>query len=112
MRRRLKTVLVHLSPQRNMHLLRRWIADSLPEDLISRMDHFALRGRLDQKKLNWWLRLMLRIGAYLSDDPGAKKEEREGFDYMDKASIEPIMNLVRQIRSSDATSFQQADLSP
>ncbi len=77
-----------------------WIANSLPGNLVSRMKHVALRGRLDHKKLNWWLKLMLRIGAWMSSDPDAKKEEREGFDYMDKASIEPIKRLVQQFQSS------------
>ena len=76
-----------------------WIANSLPGNLVSRMKHVALRGRLDHKKLNWWLKLMLRIGAWMSSDPEAKKEEREGFDYMDQASIEPIKRLIQQIQS-------------
>jgi menaquinone-dependent protoporphyrinogen IX oxidase len=77
-----------------------WIADSLPESLISRMEHVALRGRMDPKKLNWWVRLILKIGAWKNDDPEAKRQELAGFDFMDKSSIEPIPGLVQQFQST------------
>ncbi|MGB5708133.1 MAG: flavodoxin domain-containing protein [Arenicellales bacterium] len=80
-----------------------WIAGSLPESLTSKMKHVALRGRLRPAELNWWVRLILRIGAWKNDDPEAKKEELLGFDYMDKSSIKPILELVQQIQSSEAT---------
>jgi len=81
-----------------------WIADSLPEDLVSQMEHVALRGRLNLKDLSWWLRLILIIGAWKNDDPQARKEELEGFDFMDKSGIEPIPKLVQQFQSGDTTS--------
>jgi menaquinone-dependent protoporphyrinogen IX oxidase len=77
-----------------------WIADSLPESLISRMEHVALRGRMDPKKLSWWVRLILKIGAWKNDDPEAKRQELAGFDFMDKSSIEPIPGLVQQFQST------------
>jgi len=77
-----------------------WIAVSLPENLISKMEHVALRGRLDHKEISWWTRFILKIGAWKNDDPQAKKEELEGFDFMDKASIEPIKKLVQQFQSN------------
>lgn len=76
-----------------------WIADSLPGDLISRMEHVALRGRLDHKDISWWVKLILRIGAWKNDDPEAKEQELKGFDFMDKSSIEPIKRLVQKIQS-------------
>ena len=39
---------------------------------------------------------MLLIGSLINPDPKASKEERNGFDYVDKESIEPILKLVRQ----------------
>jgi len=76
-----------------------WISDSLPQDLISKMEHVALRGRLDHKKISWWTKLILTIGAWKNNDPIAKKEELEGFDFMDKSSIEPIIKWVQQFQS-------------
>jgi len=77
-----------------------WIADSLPENLISQMQHVALRGRLDHNDIHWWTRFILKIGAWKNNDPQAKKEELEGFDYMDKAGIEPIKKLIQQFQSN------------
>lgn len=78
--------------------LERWVSASLPADLASQMEHVALRGRLDHTKVSWWVRQMLWIGSLFNPDPDARKDERRGFDYMDKASIEPIIRLARQHR--------------
>jgi len=78
-----------------------WIAESLPEDMISRMDHVALRGKLDHKDITWFLKLTLAIGAAMNKDPQARKEELEGFDYMDKSSITPIVALIQRYQSSE-----------
>lgn len=81
--------------------LNRWVANSLPSRLSSQMEHVALRGRLDHSKLSWWLRQILWIGSLINTDPEARKDERYGFDYVDKKSIEPILNLVRQFKHSE-----------
>jgi menaquinone-dependent protoporphyrinogen IX oxidase len=77
-----------------------WIADSLPEDFISRMYHVALRGRQIPKQLTWYDQMMLKIGALANKDPEARKQELEGFDFMDKSSIEPILKLVEQLQQN------------
>jgi menaquinone-dependent protoporphyrinogen IX oxidase len=81
--------------------LSRWVANSLPSWLLSQMEHVALRGRLDHSKLSWWLRQILWIGSFFNPDREASKEERDGFDYVDKESIEPILKLVRQFEYSE-----------
>ena len=86
-----------------------WITDSLPENLILKMKHVALRGRLDPKKLSWWVRLILKIGAWKNDNPEDKKEELEGFDFMDKSSIEPIKKLIQQSQSAATVSSKLVD---
>ena len=74
--------------------LNRWVAASLPSNLATQMEHVALRGRLDHSKVSWWIRWTLWMGALFNPDPEASKDERYGFDYVDKASIEPILKLV------------------
>jgi hypothetical protein len=64
------------------------------------MEHVALRGRMDPKKLKWWVRLILKIGAWKNDDPEAKRQELEGFDFTDKSGIDPIPGLVQQFQST------------
>lgn len=78
-----------------------WIADSLPQFLISKMKHVALRGRQIPAELTLYDRMMLIIAGLKNPDPVARKEELQGFDYMDKTSIEPILRLVEQFRQSE-----------
>ena len=78
--------------------LNRWVANSFPSVLLSQMEHVALGGRLDHSKVNWLIRLSLWIGSLINPDPEASKEERYGFDHVDKDSIEPILELVRQFK--------------
>lgn len=74
-----------------------WISSCLPESLVSHMEHVALRGRLNPKAVSWWHSVILKTGAWKNKDPVAKREELEGFDFMDKPSIEPILRWVQQL---------------
>lgn len=79
--------------------LNRWVANSLPKDFASKVKHFALLGRMNPKELGWGMRIVMRMGALLNPDPEASKEEREGFDYVDKNSIDPLVKSVLQFQS-------------
>ncbi len=83
--------------------LNRWVKASLPPWLLSQMEHVPLGGKLDHTKVSWWIRLMLWIGSLFNPDRQARKEERSGFDHMDKSSIEPIVKLIRQYEAMQAT---------
>ena len=78
--------------------LERWVANSLPGEFLSQIKHVGLRGRLDHSKVSWWIRVSLWIGSLINSDPEGRKDERYGFDYMNKDSIEPILERVRQIK--------------
>ena len=82
--------------------LNRWVAQSLPSSLTAHIEHVALRGRLDHSKVSWWVRQMLWIGSLFNPDSEARKDERHGFDYVDKKSIEPILQLVEQFTQQEA----------
>ena len=84
--------------------LNRWVAKSLPAEFLSQIEHVGLRGRLDHSKVRWPVKLMLWIGSLFNSDPEGSKDERYGFDYMDKESIEPILALIENLRSSVAPS--------
>ena len=81
--------------------LNRWVASSLPPGLASQMEHVALRGRLDHSKVSWWIKMTLWMGSLFNPDPQASKDERYGFDYVDKDSIEPILKLVNQFEQNE-----------
>jgi len=83
--------------------LNSWVSDSLPAELLSEMEHVALRGRLDHSKVRWWIRLILWVGSLFNPSAEASKDERYGFDYMDKSSIERIVRLVEQFQTRDTT---------
>lgn len=81
--------------------LYRWVENSFPPELLQQMEHVALGGRLDHSKVSWWIRMMLWIGSLINPDPDAGKEERYGFDHMDKESIGPIVELVKQLQKNE-----------
>ena len=80
--------------------LNRWVEASLPSGLLSQMEHMPLRGKLDHTKVSRWLRIILWIGSLFNPDPQASKEERRGFDYMDKSSIEPIVKMIQRYQAT------------
>jgi len=84
--------------------LNRWVAASFPTELMPQVKHIALRGRLDHSKLGWGLRQILWVASLLNRDPDSSKDERYGFDYMDKSSIDPIVQMVDQYKSNENAS--------
>ena len=82
-----------------------WISNSnLPEIFISQVNHVALCGRKKPEILTLYDRIMLKIGAMKNPDSVARKEELYGFDYMDKTSIVPILDLVKQFQVKEIKS--------
>lgn len=75
-----------------------WVADSLPRAFLDHAQHFALRGRIDRRKLSWFDRMMLDWDARRNPDPAEARQEREGFDAVDKASIAPVVAAVRAVQ--------------
>jgi hypothetical protein len=66
------------------------------------MKHVGLRGRLDHSKVSWWVRQSLYIASLFNPNPEASKDERYGFDYMDKSSIEPIVEIIQRHQVTEA----------
>ena len=74
--------------------LRKWLENSFSNEILEHAYHVPLRGRLALQELPWYIRLALKLGARIEKDPTIKKRMAEGFDYMDKSSIEPILEWV------------------
>ena len=74
-----------------------WIANSLPAGLDDRFHHFALPGRQIRKSLNLFDRSMLTIASLFNRDRKAAKEEAQGFDYVDKTKIVPIVERIKEL---------------
>lgn len=79
--------------------LDKWVANSFPRKLLSQVAHIGLRGKLDHSKVDWLVKLMLYLGSLLNPNANASKDERYGFDNMDKSSIAPIVRLIEQLQS-------------
>lgn len=79
--------------------LERWVANSLPISIVSRMHHVALRGRQKPEELTFFDRTMLKIASFVNTDRQAARDERYGFDYMDRSAIEPIVEMVEKLQS-------------
>ncbi len=77
-----------------------WIRDSFPENILKKLQHVALLGRQNPRELTWWDRQMLIIGSKRNKDPEAAREELEGFEYMDKESIAPIVEWARKFENA------------
>ncbi len=60
--------------------------------------HVALLGRQNPRELSWFDRIMLVIGGLTNPDRVAAKAELQGFDFMDKSSIGPIVDMARQLQ--------------
>ncbi len=85
-----------------------WVAASLPVSLASRAVHVALRGRLHLDTAGWFVRLILKIGAWRNADPESRRHQLEGFDAMNRAGIEPIAEWVRERQRSSAAEPRSA----
>ncbi len=51
---------------------------------------------------------MLRVGALAAKDEQDKREMRQGFDFMDKDSIKPLVHLVETLKADSAVNTEQA----
>lgn len=80
-----------------------WIGNSLPKYFIVNMDHVALQGRQKPDQLTLYDRTMLIIASKFNKDPKARKEEFQGFDFMDKSSIQPIVELAEQFQITEVS---------
>lgn len=67
-----------------------WLNMHLSPEMLAHLKYVPLRGRMDPLALPWWVRVMLRLAGHMTADPEEAKRMSEGFDYMDRDSLEPI----------------------
>ena len=71
--------------------LHTWMQRHLGKEILSQVEYVPLRGRLDLDEMPWLIRIMLKLAAKASRDPETKKRMSDGFDYMDRKSLNPIL---------------------
>ncbi len=79
-----------------------WLPESLPKAFVEHMHHVGLKGRQNPAELSWYDRSMLIIAGLKNPDRQAGREELKGFDYMDRASIAPVVALIEGLKARDA----------
>ncbi|MCG8414113.1 MAG: flavodoxin domain-containing protein [Pseudomonadales bacterium] len=83
-----------------------WLEESLPSEFLANAQHFALQGRMDLARLGLFHRMMIKIGSLRSSNGEASAEEWNGFDYMDRNSIAPIVEATQLLHSAGQDSPQ------
>ena len=83
--------------------LDRWVSKSFPPELLSQTRHIALRGKLDHSKVSWWIRCILWVASVFNPNQEASKDERYGFDYMDKDTTAPIVEMIRKMQLTESS---------
>ncbi len=81
--------------------LKQWLEENLPKEILEHVDYYAFRGRLNLGEVPWWIRLMLKFAAKREEDPEVKQRMTEGFDFMDKNSVKPIVDWVKALQDED-----------
>ena len=71
-----------------------WLNIHLSPEMLAHFKYVPLRGRLEVKALPWWVRTLLKLAARMSKDPEAGRRMIEGFDYMDRDSLKPILDWI------------------
>jgi len=70
---------------------------SLTPAMLEYFTYIPLRGRLDLRRLPWWLRMGLRWVAKHIEDPEARERLSKGFNYVDRAHIDPILDWIEEV---------------
>jgi len=79
--------------------LQQWLNDCLTKEMLELLHYVPLRGRLVLDELSWVMRIFMKIASKVEKDPDTKKRMAEGFDYMEKISIEPIFEWIAKQES-------------
>ena len=74
--------------------LQKWVNNSFSKDILMHINHIPLRGRLNLEEMPWYTQFLLKLGALVEKDAETKQRMKEGFDYVVKSNISPILKWV------------------
>lgn len=84
------------TPPNESAKLQRYLESSVPAEILHACHVYFLPGRLIYKKLSWFDKFMLRMGARLSKEPDAK-EKLTDYDDVKKENLKNLLNDVRKL---------------
>ena len=74
-----------------------WTEERLPEIFKSEVELFYLRGKQVPKDMSIKHRLAIITAEMLNMDAEARKDEMKGLSYMDKKTIKPIVEHIKEL---------------
>jgi menaquinone-dependent protoporphyrinogen IX oxidase len=77
-----------------------WLAQSLPDEIVSHVHCFPLPGRFEFAKLNGMHKAMMRIGAIVLRDEDIKNQIRHPVDGVAREKLAPLLARIRQDAAS------------
>ena len=100
--------LVSATPPTEKKKLNQYIETGIPPELKNEIEIFFLRGKLEMKKLSWKDRFLLRMGAWLTKDPIAKKKMVTDFNEVKRQSLGPFIEMIEKFISADRSTKSQS----
>lgn len=89
--------LVAGTPPDQKEKLDAYIRAGVPEEVRQQCEIFYLPGRLVMKKLSWFDRFMLNMGARLAKDPADKKNMLTEYDHVKKEHITGLLRSAEKL---------------
>ena len=75
--------------------------ENIPAGVAESDEIFFLPGRVVIRKLSWFDRLVLKVGAYMQKDPAKKAQMLHGFDRVKRENINDIIKNVLHFTTTE-----------
>jgi|RhiMetdeSRZDD1v2_1073273.scaffolds.fasta_scaffold02860_2 menaquinone-dependent protoporphyrinogen IX oxidase len=85
------------TPANKTEVLDQIVRLNVPAEIRNQVSVYFLRGRVVMKQLSWSHKLLLAIASRITKDADEKKRMREGFDFVKKENVTPLLNAVKAI---------------
>jgi menaquinone-dependent protoporphyrinogen IX oxidase len=69
---------------------------TIPMEILRKSESFYFPGKMKIKKLSWWDRFMLKMGARMVKNPIEKQKMLTDFNDVKRENIDPLIESVRQ----------------
>lgn len=87
--------IVCATPANEKEKIEEIVRNNVPEGLRTEENIYVLRGRMIMKNLSWWDKLILKLGAMLQKDPGARKQMLQDFDEVKQENLLPLIKGIQ-----------------
>lgn len=99
---------VAATPPDEKQKLQVYFDSAVPKSIKKNCQVFFLQGKMNMSKLSFMDRFMLKMGAWLTKDPVAKKKMLTDFDEVKKENIAEMINSVLEYSGSKVKNLQYA----